>query len=126
VPRGDECTAEPLRANLMSRVIDVAMQAVSEHLFREIWQDAADIRFVGTDDAEAIERHFIQELLEGRLDFLKIPVKIEVLAVDGGHDGHHRVQFQKRPVALVRLRHHELPLAELGVAPQAIEAPTDH
>src|SRR5205807_1254760 len=63
----------------------------------------------------SVERHLVYEIAERGSDLLNIVIVVEVLAVDvrdGGDDG---TQLEEGTVALVRLDHHEVALADSGV-----------
>ena len=87
---------------------------------------AARCSIVGARDDAAVERHLVGEVDERLLQVVEAAVVLEVLVVDVRNHRNRRKQFQKRPVALVRLRHHELAASEPRVAAEGAQPPADH
>src|SRR3972149_2894952 len=78
-------------------------------------------RVVEADDGAAVERDLVHEVQERGLYVVHVLVVVHVLTVYVSDDRYRGRELQKAAVALVRLGHEEVPSAELGVGPQAVE-----
>ena len=66
---------------------------------------------------ETVERQVVQELDEALLEPLEVAVvRAEMIVVDVGDDGDHRLQMQERGIALVRFGDQVFARAEPRVA----------
>jgi hypothetical protein len=72
-------------------------------------------------DAEAVERHVLDELAEGFAHGVEIAVVVEMLGIDIGDDGDVGRQFQEGAVGFVGLDHHPLALAHAGIGAVGID-----
>ena len=90
-------------------------------------QDRLHARIVQADHRQAVERQVVQELDEAVLQAFEIAaVGAEVIVVDVGDDGDHRLQVQERGIALVGLGDEVAAVAEARIAAGALQAAADH
>lgn len=92
----------------------------------DLRQQIAHHRVVEAQHRKAVERQVMQKFQEAATQRPEIaPVGTQVIGVDVGDHGHHRLQIQERGVALVGLRDQVAPAAEARVAAGAVQAPAD-
>ena len=83
-------------------------------------------RIIGADHRESVERQVVQEIDEALLEALEIAfVRAEMIVVDVGDDGDHRLQMHERRIALVRLSHEISALTQSRVRIGAHESTAD-
>ncbi len=126
-PQHGELRAARQAFNVHGAHVGTLVEAVGEVGTRDLRDQAARIRVIVADDGEAIERQVVQELDEAQLQLLEVAaVRAEVVGVDVGDDGDHRLQVRERGVALVGLGHQVLARTESRVAGRALEPAADH
>ncbi|MNY12188.1 hypothetical protein D3C86_1452570 [compost metagenome] len=76
---------------------------------------------VKAHDAEAVERHVLDELAERRAHSIKIAVMVQMLRIDIGNDGHVGRQLQEGAVGFVGFHHHPLALAHTRIGAIGID-----
>ncbi len=84
------------------------------------------MRVVGAGDDGAEKRDLVGEIDERLLEVVESAVALEVFVVDVRNHRNCRKQLEKAPVALVRLRDHQLAASQARVAAEGAEPPADH
>ena len=84
--------------------IGLAGRAVGNHRTSDARNDGLHVGLIEAQHDGAVERHAIDELREGILDFSQRAVVIEVFAIDGGDHGDNRRQQQEMCGRSRRLR----------------------
>ena len=102
------------------------IEPVRRHPPRHSRQHCRKVRVVGAGDDRAVERHFVREVDERLLQIVEPAVVFEMLVVDVRNHRNRRKQLQERPVAFVRLGHHQLAAAQPRVAAERAQPPADH
>ena len=110
------------RGDIRVRSVD----AVRDHATRHAGNDRRKVRVVGAGDDGAEKRDLVGEIDERLLEVVESAVALEVLVIDVRNHRNCRKQLEKTPVALVRLRDHQLAAAQPRVAAEGAEPPADH
>jgi hypothetical protein len=122
-----EVGAQAVAAHVLRVQVGTRRETVTHHRAVDPGEDGAHVRIVHAQHRQAVERQVVQERDEARLELLEVAVvRAEMIVVDVGDDGDHRVQVQERRVALVGLRHQVLAGAEPRVGARALEPAADH
>ncbi len=117
--------AEAFELDVADDEIGLVRGAVGDDRALHAGNDGLHVGLVKAEDRRAVERHAIDELDESVLNVLERGVLVEMLAVDGGHDGDHRREQQKAAVAFVGFDNEEFALAEPGGGAGLIDAAAD-
>ena len=94
----------------------VGVEPVGRHTPRHPRQHGRQAGIVGTRHDAAVKRHLVGEIDEGLLQVVEAAVVLQMFVVDVRNHRYRRKQFQKRSVAFVRFRHHQLAASEPRVA----------
>ncbi len=109
----------PLRPNLtivLDAYVGVVAKTVGGDLPANARQQFPDHRIVHAHHRASVERQVVQEVDKGLLQILEVAmVGIHVIGFDVGDNGHHRLQMQKRRVALIRFRDQVTAMAKAGM-----------
>ena len=90
---------------------------VSTHSRLEAGDEPARPVIVRTDDGRPVWQKALEELPKSLHDTFEGTVDVEVVGLDVGHDGHCRLQLQKRSVVFISLDHIEIAAAPKVTAP---------
>src|SRR5437867_5415677 len=117
--------AEVFKLNVGGRQVSLAAEAVGHNTPLDSGYDGLHVRIFEAQNGGAIEGYLVGERHKCRLDLREIGVMVQVLSVDVRDHGNGGAQFQKGPVALVRLCHQKVPFSKPGVAADSIQPPPD-
>ena len=121
-----EAGLEAVERDALEPVVRGVRAAVGDVALLEARQQRLHVGVIEAEHVEPVERHPVAELDERVLERVERLVVVHVLGVDVGDDGDRRVQVQEAAVALVGLDHHQVALAELGVAAEDVHLAADH
>ena len=110
------------RGDIRVRSVD----AVRDHATSHAGNDRRKVRVVGAGDDGAEKRDLVGEIDERLLEVVESAVALEVFIIDVRNHRNCRKQLEKTPVALVRLRDHQLAASQARVAAEGAEPPADH
>ncbi len=122
-----ELPRESANFDVCGTEVSVLRGAIRQHGPRHRVENGAYVRVVDAQHRNAVEREPMDELHERLRQLGKIAaIGSQVVAVDIGHDRHHRLQMQERCVAFVRLGNQVTARAQLRVTSGAVQQPADH
>ncbi len=103
------------------------MESIGGHGTVHLLRNRAHCRVIRTQHGPAIEGQTLQEVDEGLLQLPKImAIRLHVVGIDIGHDGHGGLQVQKRSVRLIGFHHHAITATRTCVDTHAAQFAPNH